>query len=273
MDVKSAKLSDMLKALLQNDQAMTMVITIVLINCAIYITSNLVIYFFKYDLGGPTWQVDYTYFNMFGGAMQIFAMCIFFPILRKFFNTRRMFYIAVNAAVLGYFILLAFSIFGINNVFAFFVPAFFIFGATGILNVLVTVFLANTVDYGEIKNNRRDESVIFSMQTFVVKLASGIAALIAAISLSVFHISNSDSTYEAVNGSIMEGLREYIQGLAKAGTTVLSDYSVIGLRLVMAALPVALLFFGTLRFRRKYILTDEKLAEISAELKERRAAE
>ncbi len=271
VDVKSAKLSDMLKALLQNDQAMTMVITIVLINCAIYITSNLVIYFFKYDLGGPTWQVDYTYFNMFGGAMQIFAMCIFFPILRKFFNTRRMFYIAVNAAVLGYFILLAFSIFGINNVFAFFVPAFFIFGATGILNVLVTVFLANTVDYGEIKNNRRDESVIFSMQTFVVKLASGIAALIAAISLSVFHISNSDSTYEAVNGSIMEGLREYVQGLAKAGTTVLSNYSVIGLRLVMAALPVALLFFGTLRFRRKYILTDEKLAEISAELKERRA--
>ena len=111
------------------------------------------------------------------------------------------------------------------------------------------------------------------MQTFVVKLASGIAALIAAISLSVFHIGSSESTYEAVNGSIMEGLREYIQGLTKAGTTVLSDYSVIGLRLVMAALPVALLFFGTLRFRRKYILTDEKLAEISAELKERRAAE
>ena len=46
--------------------------------------------------------------------------------------------------------------------------------AVGVLNVIITVFLANTVDYGEFKNSRRDESVIFSMQTFVVKLASGI---------------------------------------------------------------------------------------------------
>lgn len=48
------------------------------------------------------------------------------------------------------------------------------------LTVLTTVFLANTVDYGELKNNRRDESVIFSMQTFVVKLASGVAAMLAS---------------------------------------------------------------------------------------------
>lgn len=41
--------------------------------------------------------------------------------------------------------------------------------AVGVLNVIITIFLANTVDYGEFKNNRRDESVIFSMQTFVDK--------------------------------------------------------------------------------------------------------
>ena len=53
------------------------------------------------------------------------------------------------------------------------------------LTVLTTVFLANTVDYGELKNNRRDESVIFSMQTFVVKLASGVAAMSASICLTI----------------------------------------------------------------------------------------
>jgi Na+/melibiose symporter-like transporter len=272
VEVKTAKISDMLKALVQNDQAMVMVITIVLVNTAIYITSNLVIYFFKYDLGGATWQLNYTYFNMFGGAMQILAMCVIFPILRKFFNTRKIFYISVNSAVLGYFILLGFAIIGMRNVFAFFVPAFFIFGAMGVMNVLVTIFLANTVDYGEVKNNRRDESVIFSMQTFVVKLASGIAALIAALSLNAFRISSS-SSYEAIEGSMMAGLREYLAGIAQNGGTSLSIYSVMGLRLVMAALPVALLFFGTLRFRRGYKLTDEKLEEISAQIKERRAAE
>ena len=140
------------------------------------------------------------------------------------------------------------------------------------MNVLVTIFLANTVDYGEIKNNRRDESVIFSMQTFVVKLASGIAALIAAVALSIFKISSSDS-YEAINGSMMAGLSQFLMDSIKKGTTVLSDYSIMGLRLVMSALPVALLFFGTLRFRRGYKLTDQKLAEITAQIKEKRAQE
>ena len=42
-------MGQMFRALIQNDQAMTIVITIVLINCAVYTTSNLVIYFFKYS--------------------------------------------------------------------------------------------------------------------------------------------------------------------------------------------------------------------------------
>ena len=37
-DVESPSVRDMFKALLQNDQAMTVVVSIVLINCALYIT-------------------------------------------------------------------------------------------------------------------------------------------------------------------------------------------------------------------------------------------
>ena len=56
-------------------------------------------------------------------------------------------------------------------------------GKNGMLTVITTVFLANTVDYGELKNDRRDESVIFSMQTFTVKLASGIAAFLSGLAI------------------------------------------------------------------------------------------
>lgn len=45
VDVDAPSIKQMFKALLQNDQAMTVVITIVLINTSVYITSNLVIYF------------------------------------------------------------------------------------------------------------------------------------------------------------------------------------------------------------------------------------
>ncbi|MBO7530368.1 MAG: MFS transporter, partial [Lachnospiraceae bacterium] len=71
VDMKSASVGEMFRALVTNDQAMTVVIAIVLINTSIYITSNLVIYFFKYDFGGIGWGDSYTYFNMFGGAVQI----------------------------------------------------------------------------------------------------------------------------------------------------------------------------------------------------------
>ena len=270
VDVQTDKITDMFKALIQNDQAMAMVVTIVLVNSSVYVTSNLLIYFFKYDIGGASWQSNYTLFNTFGGGIQILAMMFFFPILRKFFDTIKIFYISVISAIVGYVILLVMALSGVSIVYPFLVPGFFIFGAVGILNVLVTIFLANTVDYGEIKNDRRDESVIFSMQTFVVKLASGIAALAAAISLSVFNISRSDKTYEAVNGSLINGLLKYIDDVTKNGAVSVSGGSVLGLRFVMTVIPMFVLVIALLVFKAKYILNDAKLEEIQKQIEKRR---
>lgn len=277
VDVQTAKVGDMFKALLQNDQAMAMVITIVLVNSATYITSNLLIYFFKYDLGGTNWQGDYTTFNTFAGACQILAMMAFFPLLRKFFNTMKIFYICIFSAIGGYVILLIMALAGTSSVYPFLAPGFFIMSAVGMLNVIVTVFLANTVDYGELKNNRRDESVIFSMQTFVVKLASGIAALVASICLSIFNISESGSTYSSQGGEVLPGMRcyglkTYIADIMSNGATVVSNNSVIGLRFVMTVLPVFVLAIALIVFRARYKLTDEKLEEITKELNVKREA-
>ena len=261
VDMETASVGQMFKALIQNDQAMTIVLTIVLVNTATYITSNLLIYFFKYDIAGSNWQGNYTLFNTFAGGIQIIAMMILFPLLRKAFNTLKIFYIAVFSAIGGYVILLAMALAGNKNVFPFFVPGFFIMGAVGILNVIVTIFLANTVDYGEFKNNRRDESVIFSMQTFVVKLASGIAALVASICLTVFNIqetSNKELTYKA--------LIEKVDNLRNNVVEKIDSGAVTGLRMVMTLAPIVVLIIALLVFKSKYKLTDEKLEEISEKI-------
>ncbi len=271
VDVKTAGVGEMFKALVMNDQAMTMVITIVLVNSATYITSNLLIYFFKYDLAGANWEANYTLFNTFAGGIQILAMMLLFPLLRKVFNTMKIFDICIYAGIVGYIVLLGLALAGVTTVYPFLVPGFFIMAAVGILNVIVTVFLANTVDYGELKNGRRDESVIFSMQTFVVKLASGIAALIASIALSVFHISDTDSAIAAVDGSVVKGLKEIISGIIANGATVVSNNDIVGLRLTMTLAPIFVLVVAFTIFKKKYILTDEKLAEISNELATKKA--
>ena len=264
VDMKTPSVKQMFKALLSNDQAMTVVITIVLFNTATYITSNLLIYFFKYDIAGSNWQGNYTLFNMFAGAMQILAMMLFFPLLRKAFSTLKIFYIGVIAAIAGYLILLGLSIAGTKNVYVFFVPGFFIMGAVGILNVICTVFLANTCDYGELKNGRRDESVIFSMQTFVVKLASGIAALVASVCLTIFNIQqNSDVE---MNLSV---LLSKVTSIRNNVVETIDTSAVFGLRMVMTLAPIFVLVIALLIFKAKYILTDKKLEEISKELKSR----
>lgn len=253
VDVDAPSVGQMFKSLLQNDQAMTVVAAIVLINSSIYITSNLVIYFFKYDFGGEGWYNAYTLFNTFGGAIQIFAMMLFFPLLRKFLSTIQVFYASFASAIIGYAVLLILMFQSMSNLYLLFIPAFFIFAANGMLSVLTTVFLANTVDYGELKNNRRDESVIFSMQTFVVKLASGVAALVASICLSVCKLSNDTSETAAV---------------AATGAG-----SVVGLRMTMTLLPIAGLLIAVFVFHKHYILNEQKVEEIAAEVKKRRAAE
>ena len=247
VEMDSPSIKQMFSALIQNDQAMTVVVAIVLINCSVYITSNLVIYYFKYDFAGDGWRGAYTLFNTFGGGVQILSMMILFPLLRRFMSTIKVFFTSFAMAIAGYAVLLAISFAKVTSVFILFVPGFFIFAAAGMLTVLTTVFLANTVDYGQLKNGRRDESVIFSMQTFVVKLASGVAAFIASICLQINHISEDTSeATDAINTAAAS--------------------SVIGLRMTMTIIPIIGLIAAAIVFRRKYILTDEKLQQISDEL-------
>lgn len=250
--VESPSVGEMFKALFRNDQAVAVVVTIVLINCALYITSNLLIYFFKYDFGGAKWYDSFTLFNTFGGAIQILSMMIFFPVLRKFMSTIKVFYTSLIMAILGYAVLLVLMFTNISGVYFLFIPAFFVFTAFGMLTVLTTVFLANTVDYGELKNGRRDESVIFSMQTFVVKLSSGVAALVASICLTICNLSNDTANTTEV--------------VAKA-----ADSSLVGLRMTMTVFPIIGLVAAFFLFRRKYILTEEKIKEITAQLEEKKA--
>jgi len=255
VDMETAGVGQMFKALVTNDQAMVVVISIVIVNLSVYITSNLVIYFFKYDFGGTSWYNSYTLFNMFGGAIQILSMMVFYPVLRKFMSNVKIFFTCMIGAIIGYVVLFAIAFTSMNNVYIFFIPGFFIFAANGVMQVLATVFLANSVDYGDLKNGRRDESVIFSMQTFVVKLASGLAAFIASICLAVNNLQSGTEVSEADQVVDFSATVEASQRL--------------GLRMTMTIVPIIGLIIAIIVFKKKFILTEDKMVEIGEEIKAR----
>ena len=249
-NMQTTSVKEMFKALFNNDQAIVTVVTIVLINSALYITSNLLIYFFKYDIGGTTWKDAYTLFTSVGGISQILGMMVVYPILRSKLSNTIIFKLSLCLAIFGYAFLLALCLIGYSSVLTMLmVPGVIIFVANGILTVLTTVFLANTVDYGEVKTGHREESVIFSMQTFVVKAASGLAVFITGVSLDLIGLTSKDG--------LGEGIPTFSSPL-------------LGLRLLMTILPMIGLVLALVLFTRKFILTDEKAEQIRKQLEEKK---
>lgn len=248
--MQTAGVKDMFKALFRNDQALVVVLSIVLINSALYLTSNFVIYFFKYDFGGANWKGDYTMFSTVGGAAQILGMMVLYPLLRKKLSSTQVFTVSLFTAIGAYALLLAECLLGFSaSLPLLLIPGVLIFACNGMLSVLTTLFLSNSVDYGQLKTGRREESVIFSMQTFVVKAASGVAVFLAGIGLDLIGLQGN--TDEA--GPI----------------AAQSDATLLGLRLMMTILPMIVLFVALLLFRKKFKLTDERVTQIAEELKQK----
>ena len=175
---KAPTIKEMFKALFSNSQAIVIVVAITAVNIGTGITGNLLPYFFHFDLGGANWNANYSLITMAIFAFQVLGMMIVYPLIRRFFDRKGIFKFALSCAIFGYALLFIMAMFEHTSIYLLFVPSFFMGISTGILNILTTVYLADAVDFGEVTNGRRDESVVFSMQTFVVKLASGISCYV-----------------------------------------------------------------------------------------------
>lgn len=236
---KSPTVREMFSSLVHNDQAMVVVVGIVVFNASLYLTTQLGVYFFKYDIGNSDL---FSLFGTVGGVGQILSM-VSLPLLRRRWGSKQILAGALGVTIAGYLALFALSMLGVHAVAPLAATAFVIYIGFGLTTVLTTVFLADTVDYGEYKTGQRSESVVFSMQTFVVKLASAISVLIAGVGIDLIGL-------------------DVTAPVQSAGT-------LLGLRLLMVALPVAGLLFSIVYFMKKYRLTEEENARISQALRQR----
>ena len=144
---------------------------------------------------------------------------------------------------MGFLTLLAMAVSGLygSNWIWLCIPGMLVYAGYGMLNVLLTIFLSDSVDYGQWKNGTRDESVIFSMQTFTVKLSAGLAVFLAGLII------------------------DWIDLNTKA--EVQAESTLNGLRMWITIPSIVLLIGGIIVFKIFYKLNDEKLSKITDELK------
>lgn len=238
-EMKTPGITEMFKSLFRNDQALTVVAAVILVYTALNIVGNLILYFFKFDVGN---EGAYSIFVGVCFATQVVTMMLV-PAIRKKVKKIKLFRIGIIVQVIGFAILLVFALLEIYNKLTWWVlcvPGMIVYAGYGILNVMLTIFLSDSVDYGEVKNKTREESVIFSMQTFTVKLASGIAVFIAGLAIDLIKLDTEAEEAGSQTLSALKGLRMFI--------------SIPSAICLVAALIVFLKF---------YKLSDEKMKEIS----------
>lgn len=246
---ESVSVLELFRALFRNNQAIALVASQLLILFSTYVTSNFIIYFFQFDIGrgAENWIDNYTIFNMAMSGMGLLATMAVYPLLRKFLSRKAMFIVSCVSSILGYITLCLMAANNLVSIGFLLIPCALISTPSGLFNVLITAYLADVVDYGEWQSGHRDESVIFSLQTLVVKASSGFATGLA--------------------GWIITWI-----GLNTAENAVNSVETLMAMRGAMAGIPFTGLILAFFIFVFKFKLDDKTVKQITAELEARHSA-
>lgn len=183
-------LKGMLTALFKNDQLVAVAVSLSLFSIGYFTTTSFGVYFFKYAYKNESM---YSIFAIILGVSQILALSVF-PLISKKLDRKRLYIMATVMVSVGYIIFFLSPM----NMIPIGIAGVLIFFAQACIQLLMLMFLADTVEYGEWKLGKRNESVTFSLQPFINKLAgaisSGIVGYVVVLSGINEAITPSDVT-------------------------------------------------------------------------------
>ncbi|WP_252216010.1 glycoside-pentoside-hexuronide (GPH):cation symporter [Clostridium sp. CMCC3677] len=165
------KLSDMIKALLANSPLINVISAKLFIYTALYIKTNLLIYFYKFSLGNDKLG---SFSNLIALPVTLILIAISPKLLKKYGNKKVMSYFLGISVIISFIYIINFK-----------VSYFYIIidglssAIVGMYSLVITNMVVSTVEYGEWKTNTRLESVILSTNTISSKLTSGMSAAIS----------------------------------------------------------------------------------------------
>jgi len=236
---KATKLRDMFSIIFKNDQLACTALSMGLFMVGYITTTTFGIYYFKYVYGN---QDMYSVFAVILGVSQIAALAAFPALARKF--RRETLYNAAMVLIGAGYTLFFFA--PVSTMLFIGAAGILIFVGEGIIQVLMLLFLTDSVDYGHWKFRKRNDSVTFSIQPFINKfggaVATGVVGMVAILSGA-----------RAAEGSSTAALTPAGLFILKAG---------------MMIFPCACIVAGYFIYRKKYVLTPERHAAILDDLRE-----
>ena len=234
---EKTSLKEMFNVVFKNDQLLWVAVSMSLFMIGYTTTTVFGVHFFKYAYGN---EGMYSAFAGVLGVSQLAALTAF-TWVRKKFTRRNLYTYATIMVVVGYLVF-------------FFAPMNMIWiGAAGMLlfigqafiQMLMLMFLADTIEYGQWKLGKRNESITFSVQPMINKLGGAISNGVLGLTLIISGIN-------AAKGP---------EDVMAAGITTL--------KMSMLIFPLIAIVIGYVIYLKKFTIDEQKYAEILKALKAR----
>ena len=242
-DEEKVTLRDMWHALVKNDQLMWTTLAMGLFMVGYCTTTGFATYYMQYLFGDINL---YAVLAAVCGVAQLAALMIF-PLFSKRFNRHQLYTGATLLVIVGY----AVFFFAEHSIVLVALAAVIIFVGQAFIQLLMLMFLTDTIEYGQWKLGRRTESITFSIQPLVNKIGGALSTGLISISVILAGIKTHESDTAA----------EMIDTSGK-----------LTVKLAMFVIPLVLIVAGYIIYRAKYKINEEFYNKMLDDLKSREAA-
>lgn len=224
------RFKDIWRILFTNKELLAYIGFLVTFFLSIQILGNVAIYYFSYVAES---KALFALFNGMG-FMEIIALLLF-PKVSKWLTREHIFPIAATSLSLGLIILLFAGYIAPTAAIPIIIGTVFMKIGTGFILGIITVSIADVIDYSEMKFGQRNGSVITSTQTFLTKTAMAVAALLTGWGLEIFGYQPGQ---------------------------IQSDYTKNGLRFIMFVLPIISIIASYIIYRFSYNLKGAYINDV-----------
>lgn len=231
-------LRQMWQAISKNDQLLWTTLAMTLFQVGYCTTTGFAIYYMKYLFGDENM---YAVLAAVCGVAQLAALGVF-PLFSKRFNRRQLYSGATVLVLAGYLVFF----FAEHSLVLIAVSAVLLFIGQAFIQLLMLMFLADTIEYGQWKLRKRNESVTFSIQPLVNKIGGALSTGIISIALIVSGIKQGEETATSI-------------GPAGQATV----------KAAMFAIPLVMIVAGFFIYLKKYKIDETFYASILRDLEDR----
>ena len=245
-------LKELWRALVGNDQLLITAVSMALFMIGYCTTTGFGTYYFKYAYKN---EDVYMVFAAVLAVAQLTALSVF-PLFRKKFTRKQLYTGSMIAVTISYVVFfLSFEwlpLIVIAGLGLFFAQAF--------IQLLMLLFLADAVEYGEWKLGRRNEAASFAVQPFINQFGGALSKGVVSFTLIISGIN-------AIIDSIEKNPANEVEIIAAMPAS-----AVWIMKISMMILPLICILVGFILYQKKFKIDEQMYAKILADLEERKNA-